>query len=83
MATKKTQPETQKRRPGRPKGVNDPLPTTGFRIPPAVLERVDALVTARNAELASIGAKVNRTSVIIAALTDYCDRFEAARKPAS
>ncbi len=83
MATKKTQPDVPKRRPGRPKGENDPLPTTGFRIPTAVLERVDSLVKARNAELASIGAKVNRTSVIIAALTDYCDRFEAAKRGAS
>lgn len=83
MAPKKPQPEAAKKRGGRPKGVTDPIPTTGFRIPPAVLARVDAVVAARNAELAAIGATVNRTSVIVAALTDYCDRFEAAKRGAS
>lgn len=83
MAPKKLQSGAPKNRGGRPKGVTDPIPTTGFRIPPAVLARVDALVAARNAELAAIGATVNRTSVIVAALADYCDRFEAAQKGAS
>lgn len=81
MAPKNPQPRAAKTKHagGRPKGATPPIGVTGFRIPPELLARLDADVAARNAELASIGATVNRTSVMVAALTEYCDRRESER----
>lgn len=77
-APKKLQPgaPAAKRSRGRPKGATAPVGITGFRIPPAVLARLDALVDQRNAELAAQGASVNRTSLLVAAIMEFCDRHE-------
>jgi len=76
--SKKPQPGPAKRGRGRPKGDVPPAPVTGFRVPAELLERVDRIVEARNKELAPIGAKVNRSAVVVAMITEGCERAEAA-----
>jgi hypothetical protein len=66
-----------KGRGGRPRGPEPQPPVTGFRVPLALLARLDALVVRRAAELAPLGGKTSRAGLVVAALVEYCDREEA------
>lgn len=68
-------PATAKRV-GRPKGATPPPPVTGFRVPKELLDRLDAIAQRRERELAHLGANVSRNAIVVAALTEFCDREE-------
>lgn len=76
--TKKTpSPAPVKRKGGRPKNPDMP-PVTGFRIPVALLARLDAEAARRSAKLAHMGATVSRSSVLVALLEEGLARAEAS-----
>ena len=76
--TKKTpSPAPAKRKGGRPKNPDMP-PVTGFRIPVALLARLDAETARREALIAHMGATVSRSSVLVSLLEEALMRAESA-----
>ena len=53
------------------------LPPTVTRLDPALRDRLDAIVAARNAELATAGAATSRGALIALAVREFCDREDA------
>ncbi len=81
MPPAKTPPSSPKKRPvGRPRR-EEPRPSvTGFRVPAELLVRLDAIVARRAAELARLGGSPSRNALVVAALTEFCEREEAAAR---
>ena len=81
MPPAKPPPSSTTKRPvGRPRR-EDPRPSvTGLRIPAELLERLDAILARRAAELARLGGSPSRNALIVAALAEFCDREEAAAR---
>lgn len=73
-------PKPAPNRGGRPPGPEPRPPVTGVRIPLPLLARIDAIVAAREPELAARGGTTSRSALIIAALAEFCDREEGATR---
>lgn len=76
-----TSTEAPKRKPGRPaRPDTQPLPpVTGIRFPVELLERVDAFVDERNAELATEGLTTNRNAIIVRFVREALDAHAAKK----
>lgn len=68
-------PSPEKRPRGRPPRAAPPGVVTGFRLPPELLERLDARVETLNAR-APDGYKTNRNALVASLLRDGLDRAE-------
>jgi hypothetical protein len=76
--------QPEKRRGGRrrnPEAVRD-LPGVTVRAEPALLARLDAIVTRRNAASREQGYTTSRGAVMVIALREFCEREETAHPPA-
>lgn len=81
---KPSAPSPAPRKGGRPRkddAVRD-LPALSIRVDRGTIDRLDAIVTRRNRELAAQGATTSRLAVMAIALREFCDREEAAHPPA-
>lgn len=59
------------------------IPPVGVRLPRELRDRLDAIVAARNVELAAVGAETSRAALIVMAVREFCDRHAHASAEAS